>query len=310
MLTLPTSTIIDPSASAHDRFFQTAYERQRIWHRRFVLNQDGPWTTDVAMSKYHFTNVYRELDRGTVFYQQEVRDKLTERGASDGDLLMATILYRMFNRISTWERSLAEPVLAGRFDIAEIEERLRSQSGPVFTSAHMVCAYHGFPGDDKIARVCGFLATIIDNRDDLAKKLQAHRLGKDAFAEITAFDGIGPFNGYEVYSDLLYCGNRFFGWDENQWANVGPGAHKGLKVIFPGEPPAVHLMLMNELRKEQEAAFERLGLGDFYEMVPGQKRLTLRNIEHWCCEFFKHDRGHCRTTFEARSDSTLYGVLA
>jgi hypothetical protein len=302
-------SIIDPSASAYDRFFQTAYERQRIWYRRFVLKQDAPWTDDPVMAKYSFTNVLRELDRGTVFYQREVRDKMAQRGASDGDLLMATILYRMFNRISTWEQSLADPVLAGRFNISEIEERLRSQNGPVFTSAHMVCAYHGMPGADKIARVCGFLGDIIEDRDDLAKKLQAHRFGKNAFEELTAFDGIGPFNGYEIYSDLLYCGDRFFSWDENQWANVGPGAHKGLKAIFPNEPPCVHLMLMVQLRDEQEAAFERLGLGDFYQLVPGEKRLTLRSIEHWSCEFQKHNRGTCRTTFEPHSDATLYGPV-
>jgi hypothetical protein len=295
---------IDPAASAYDRFLQTAYERQRIYHQRFVEKRPAPWTDDPVMSKYAFTNVYRELDRGTVHYQRRVLDKLAD--APDGDLLAATILYRMFNRIATWDESLSVPILAGRFDIAEIEARLRAQVGPVFTSAHMVCAYHGMPGDDKIERVCGFLGVMLEQRDALAARLKAVRHPIRAFEVLTALDGVGPFNGYEIYSDLLYSGNRYFGWDENAWANVGPGANRGLKAIFPGSTPSQHLDLMRKLLGEQEAAFERLELGDFYEFVPNEKRMTLRSIEHWCCEFFKHNRGTCRTTFEPHSDSSFY----
>jgi hypothetical protein len=305
---MPSESVIEPSAPAIDRYFQTAYERQRIWRRRFLEHSPGPWTDDPILAKYHFTNVYRELDRGTVHYGRHVIDPLTKSGASDGDVFAATVAYRWFNRVETWDRTLAEPILAGRFDSGEIEARLRAQDGPVFTSAHMVCAYDGYAGDDKIARVCGLLDAVFANRDTIAARLKTARWPLAAFKVITSLDGIAGFNGYEIYSDLLYWEDRFFPWDENAWANVGPGAGRGLKVIFPGSTGVSHLGLMEKLRDEQRATLDRLGLSDFYSMVPGGKLMTLRNIEHWCCEFFKYNRGSCKGRFAPQSGPELYAA--
>ena len=295
-----TPSIIDPRASMYDQFFQTAYERMAIYHRRFVEKRPAPWTTDATFRDFSFTNCHRGLDRGTIVYTDDVLSPLTLGGASDGDILAATIAYRWFNRVETWEQSLSAPILAGRFDSREIESRVRAQSGPPFTAAHMVCAYDGKPGRDKIERVCLMLGKIFADRDAIASKLKAARRPEAAFEILTRLDGIGPFNGYEIYSDLIYADDRFFAWDEDAWANVGPGAHRGLKIIFPSAPPSRHLQLLTKLRDEQESAFDRLGL-DFHAISPGGKRMTMRSCEHWTCEFQKFVRGNTKRKFVAQT---------
>lgn len=46
-------------------FFYFIYGRQLIWHKRFILNENFPWSSDKILQKYKILNVYRELDKGT-----------------------------------------------------------------------------------------------------------------------------------------------------------------------------------------------------------------------------------------------------
>ena len=127
------------------------------------------------------------------------------------------------------------------------------------------------------------------------RELKAQRTPQSAFAFLTTLPGIGAFNAYEIYSDLMYCDERYFGWGEDAWANPGPGCQRGLKIIWPGRTD--YLALMRKLRDEQDAAFEKLGL-DFRAIAPpGKERLIMRSIEHWCCEFQKYERGNTKRTF-------------
>lgn len=52
-----------------------------------------------------------------------------------------------------------------------------------------------------------------------------------------------------------------------------------------------------ELGDGQEAAFERWGLNFNAIAPPGKEHLTLRSIEHWCCEFQKYERGNTKRKF-------------
>ena len=46
-------------------FFETMYERQLIWKRRFIDKKERPWTDNKIFQESKFTNVYRELDRNS-----------------------------------------------------------------------------------------------------------------------------------------------------------------------------------------------------------------------------------------------------
>lgn len=270
-----------------DLFWKFIYERHLIWYKRFVLHQAKPWTEDGVLTEYKFTNVYRELDKGTIF----LLDHIVGHG-TPMEQVFNIIVYRMFNRIETWE--------AARF--LEINEdsgqvvwekkmafevwRNRMNAGlPLYTDAHMVCAYEHFPGADKLARfeyifdgvtlVLPTLMLMIDHAKSLEKIHKA----------LTKIPGIGPFLAYEIAVDISYCDWNNLGEDE--WANPGPGCQRGLKFLFEGLKTQDCLWMIRVLRQAQSKEFKRLNL-PFDAIAYQGKELTLRNIEHCCCEAFKY----------------------
>ena len=46
-----------------NEFFDVMLERMLIWKRRFIDEQNRPWSNNNILNKFKFTNVYRMLDR-------------------------------------------------------------------------------------------------------------------------------------------------------------------------------------------------------------------------------------------------------
>lgn len=91
-----------------DEFFRTARERHRIYLRR----QEGrrrPWTRDEIMHTYKFTNVFRELDRTTVWLRKNAREEMRSRP----EVLLAVVLFRWFNRTTTGEAIFLQKEIGG-----------------------------------------------------------------------------------------------------------------------------------------------------------------------------------------------------
>ncbi|PIN93379.1 hypothetical protein COU54_03200 [Candidatus Pacearchaeota archaeon CG10_big_fil_rev_8_21_14_0_10_31_24] len=54
-------------------FFKFIYKRQLIWYKRFVLHQKPPWIFDTILQKYKIINMYRELDKCTIYLIKQLR---------------------------------------------------------------------------------------------------------------------------------------------------------------------------------------------------------------------------------------------
>jgi hypothetical protein len=113
------------------------------------------------------------------------------------------------------------------------------------------------------------------------------RSGMEVFCKAASLiDGIGGFMAYEVACDLRWCP----GWlehapDRNSWANLGPGAKRGLNRLC-GRP------LEASIRNEQ-ALVEMQYLLDLSPIYLGQgfpEPLEMREIEHSLCETDKYLR--------------------
>ncbi len=86
-------------ADREQEFFDFIYNRQLIWHKRFMLKQKFPWTKDLTFQKYKILNVYRELDKGT----QYIINKLS--GIKDREIILLNIVfYRFFNQFNLYEK--------------------------------------------------------------------------------------------------------------------------------------------------------------------------------------------------------------
>src|SRR6185436_19629098 len=82
----------DGATSMLDQLGYYTSERQRIW---FVREHGAvpPWTTDLVFATNRFTNVYRELDPGTI-YAHECIAKCDDRRHA----VWWAVVYRMLNR--------------------------------------------------------------------------------------------------------------------------------------------------------------------------------------------------------------------
>ena len=58
-------------------FLKFAHERHEIYLRR-TAGRPKPWTRDPILQTYSFTNVYRELDRVTIWVREHIREPFAD----------------------------------------------------------------------------------------------------------------------------------------------------------------------------------------------------------------------------------------
>lgn len=302
-----------------DLFFRFMYERHLIWYKRFILKEPPPWTNNKILRDNKFTNVYRELDRGTIWYISHVypqafgswKENLTK---AEMNLIWQTVVYRLVNRIETFERwSIVDFNCwrASRKNWLSHLRKLMDEGVSIFTSAHRTCPTHK-PGETRL----DVLAEAMDYTNDNLQKIWERvkrafnlEIVFDIFCEIP---NVGPFISYEICCDLMLVRLIPAEW-EDSWVNPGPGCKAGLRLIFPdlkGTKPYQDKIFW--LRDTQRRHFRRLKLD--FPYYHKDRDLTLRSIEHSLCEFSKYHRclkgGRTRVNFKPRDLTTSQGQMA
>src|SRR5206468_3279720 len=84
----------------YETYWRFAAERQEIFFRR-LASDPGPWTIDPILARYKFTNAYRASDRVS---QYLIRNVAYRGSSNSNEVFFRTILFKLFNRIDTWER--------------------------------------------------------------------------------------------------------------------------------------------------------------------------------------------------------------
>ena len=79
------------------RFFWWIEERHRIFLSKEAGLPRGKWTDDEILKTYRFTNPFRENDKTTVWFRENMREPLKD----SPEVLMATVIFRWFNLIET-----------------------------------------------------------------------------------------------------------------------------------------------------------------------------------------------------------------
>lgn len=250
------------------RFFAYARERHAIYLRR-AEGRPRPWTKETTMARFSITNVYRELDRTTIWMKKHVRDAQMD----PVHILPAIVLARWFNLIRSGETLFCEPnmfppglntsqVRSEGFtpwddwllteDLRVLEYPLRKQGSPWVTGAYMIRSPVGM---DKLEGVLSSFRNFWTSRPkfevnngtlvsmgwrDVAQYCLDARDGPNptslrrVWAWLTNFFGLGPFLAYEVVTDLRHTPLLDRAPDIDTWANPGPGALRGANLIIRG----------------------------------------------------------------------------
>lgn len=284
-----------------EKFAYFINERHHIYLKRSA-GEPFPWTLDPIMQKFKFTNVFRELDRGTVFCREHIREPY----AQHCELFFNIAIYRRYNHYPTFEsvgyvfnyEGLAKDQI-----IANIRGRIRDHKA-VYTSAHMLCGMisddNGIPIPDRTSQIWDYaFGKLWEKRKEL-EPVSGDCLESAFFkclnARIPAF---GPFIWYEVITDLRHTRYLNNASDIMTWANPGPGAARGLaricNVFQKGKPVPIP-------RSQQLDLMRKLLWNSMNWRANYVPSLEMRDIEHSLCEWDKYERvmageGHTRQVF-------------
>ena len=276
-------------------FFYWMNERHRIYNRRFNLKSGKPWTDDSIFQTYKFTNVFRQLDTGTIALNKMLgrwhknRTPLADLDIEDAvNILFNVVWYRLFN-LADHAEDIGWTHAKDFEYIRQVLVRKRELGKKVFTSAHMttgtgeVIQQHGkiyghLTGPRGIAEEFGedFIAFIYHNQslEAVTKKL----------CEIQM---VGQFIAYEIVCDLRFTPLLSGAKDKLSWANLGPGAKRGLQRLGK-EPSSESIVKLYNMAID----FGLIGghIAKHFLQQDGVCPFELREIEHSLCEFDKYQR--------------------
>lgn len=194
-------------------FYGWINERHSIFLKR-QAGEEWPWTDDEILRKYKFTNVFRQLDRGTVALQRMVA------GQDDPELITFNVWwYRLFN-LDTHAKELG---FVREFDQLETYIRERwAREEKVFTSAHMTTGINGEPKIDTYLRACQQAYDYgISGEDSVVNTALTYQRMEAVFEDLLRFYMVGRFIAYEIVCDLRFLLPGFSPTDTLTWANIG-----------------------------------------------------------------------------------------
>lgn len=268
-----------------ERYFYWIKERHSIYLKRGLSLPPAEWTEDTILKTFKFTNPFRENDRTTVWFRDNVREPLKD----DGSVLWATIIFRWFNLIQTGEILRTSSTSAGPgglmqyWDGAEAYQQLCHQPQWV-TGAYIIKTPDGMT---KLDGVIWCIDQVWKERHNLMNAMRDAKLLSNGWRLLLPFQYMGPFMAYEVISDLRWTQYFENAPDIMTWANAGPGAMRGLNRIHGRD--LKYRSSRHDWCKEMR---ELLAVASAH--LPADfPRLEMREIEHSLCEFDKYERVRC-----------------
>ena len=270
----------------YDLYWYFANERQNIFIKK--LNGDtSPWTNDPILKTYKFCNSYRVNDRVSQYLLKNVI--YNGKTYKDEDMLFRIILFKLFNKESTWELLLKEfkDITLSTFDMKEYSKVLTNAINnniKIYNDAYISCATKAFGYDRKHDNHLALLNKmfIIDKVQD--KILKCTNM-EQAFKIIKSYPLIGNFMAYQLITDINY--SNIVDWKEDEFTVAGPGSLRGIKKCFIDKGNLSNEDIIRYMYNHQEEEFKRLNL-DFKTI--GNRKLQLIDIQNIFCELDKYCR--------------------
>jgi hypothetical protein len=268
-----------------DAYWCFASERLAMFYRRYS-DPMGPWTSDPILRTYRFTNVYRVGDRVSQYLIREVQTR-SDRPHTVREVFFRTMLFKIFNRIDTWEalEDKLGPIEWDQIDLAKIDrtlEALRSRGRKIYSAAYIMPS----PVLGHKRKHSNHLALIRQMMDDrLPERMRQAPSLRSVYELILRYPSIGPFLAFQYTIDLNY--SSIMGFEESDFVVAGPGALDGISKCFSDMGGRSAEDIIYWVVDHQEAEFRSRGL-DF----PGLfgRRLQPIDCQNLFCEISKYAR--------------------
>lgn len=269
----------------YDTYWRFAAERQATFFRR-VFGEPPPWTQDEILQTYKFTNAYRASDRVS---QYLIRNVIYSGSQDVEDVFFRTILFKLFNKIETWEllvRECGVPVyetrLLKKYD--RVLTKAMDQKKTIYSAAYIMPSGSRKLGSTKKHRShLQLLESMM--KDEVPKQISDLSSMRDAFELLLSYPMIGDFLAYQYVTDLNYSGICDF--SEMEFVVPGPGAIDGISKCFKSLGGLNETEIIKLVTDRQEDEFKRLGLK--FQSLWGRP-LQLIDCQNLFCEISKYSR--------------------
>jgi len=267
-----------------DTYWKFACERQNIFFNKLQANPI--LTQDEILLKHKFTNAYRASDRVSQYLIKHVIYKGSQELE---EILFRILLFKIFNKIETWElleAELSTPTLAD-FDFKRynkiLHDALKAKEA-IYSGAYIMASGKSAYGYDRkhenhiklIEQMC--TGTLLEGL------LKAPSL-ETIYNLLLAFPSIGSFLAYQYAIDLNY--SPICDFSEMDFVMPGPGAKDGIKKCFSSFGGYSNTDIIHYVTDIQEKEFNRLEL-DFKDLWG--RRLQLIDCQNLFCETDKYAR--------------------
>jgi len=275
-------------------FLNWMIERHTIYIKR-AKGEPKPWTKDKILQQYKFTNVFRELDKVTIW----IRENWNKPYADHPNLWFAMCVARQINHPATLKEleSLVFAKTGNAKKATAIMDNRKARGEKVYTGAYMIRAesdpkkeWYSWSKNRYMCEIV--LGRVWKARKDFEKLIATNPTLQEVNDWLCTFHGWGGFMAYEVVTDLRHTGYLDRAKDIMYWANPGPGAKRGIhRILF--NTPRGDLPSETKRPDYQEVMFILLeniinstrGMNLFRDHI-----FEMRDIEHSLCEFDKYTR--------------------
>ncbi|XP_023344067.1 uncharacterized protein LOC111713446 isoform X2 [Eurytemora carolleeae] len=258
-------------------FLKFLVERQIRWEYRREGKEDPG--TDPIFKHHKFTNLARELDRGTQFLREQILPLLLAskpRSEALSSVLFKSITYRLMNKVETFIRCpVGIPDLAKADEFLEFVKNEMDNGFPVFTSVHQNMGWERY-----MQTVCFCQKNILK----LCDQLRSSSVLEECFAVIKSIPNVGSFFAWQILCDLTEASVITVN-SLDDWAELGPGACKGLMYIFKCSSSEQFSLLkkLTVIIKQADSKYSSLS-------IPPPLKINCKLVEHALCEFSKYCR--------------------
>jgi hypothetical protein len=271
-----------------EAYWQFAAKRQDVFLKRLRGANDYSLSDDPILTAHRFTNAYRASDRVSQFLLKNVIWS-SDEGWSSEDQFFRTLLFKIFNKIETWE--VIEKTLGcvswQNYSFSAIDSLLaerQTQGVRNYSAAYiMPSAGSVFGYKSKHANHLKLLEWMIDEQYP-SKLTQCDNMSA-AYELMLRVPSIGPFLAYQFVTDLNYGPLTQF--TEMEFVKAGPGALDGVAKCFESTEGISAEALIRHMAENQNRYFELLEI-EFTDLWG--RPLQLIDCQNLFCEISKYSR--------------------
>ncbi len=266
-------------------YWKFAAERQNIFFNRYS-GESFPWTKDKILYQYKFTNVYRATDRVS---QYLIKNVIYKGSQKPEEVFFRLMLFKTFNRISTWEVLKSEfskisfkDYSFKRYD--RVLSEVMKNKIPIYSAAYiMASGRSAFGYEKKHQNHLKLIELMI--KEKVPYKLQHCKSMSEAYDLLHSYPTIGDFLAYQYITDINY--SILTNFSEMEFVKAGPGAKDGIAKCFKDYGEYSFEDIIRLMADNQEKEFEKLNLN--FKNLFG-RNLQLIDCQNIFCEVDKYSR--------------------